>query len=537
MTRRAVLLGAVAAAVGIGIAAQLTAFGVESPRRWIPDLTVGWTLIACGLIGSAKRPASRTGALLTVTGFAWFLGNFATAGPALLAWFGAQTMYLHRGLLVHVLLSFPTGRLVSAPAQAMTALAYGVALAVPIARNPSATVGFAVLLLTVSLHGYRGSRGPARRERAVAVQAVTAVAAMLAAGAVIRLQLSAGEADEAVLLAYQATLCGVAVGLLAGLLRGRSVEVADLVVEVTRQPAGSVRDRLAAALGDPTLELGYRVPGASGYVDSSGRPLALPAESAGRAITRIESEGQVLGVLVHDPAVLSDPQLLDSISAAARLAAVNARLHADVQAQIAEVEASRRRLLEAGDRERRRLQQRLEETAGRRLQEVAARLDRARRPPAPDGDTIASVEQAARQARSALEDVRELSRGLHPPGLEQLGLTAALDELVRHAPVPVDLCAAVGELSPEVAAAAYFLCSEAVANLGKHARATRGRLTVATDGGRLRLEIVDDGVGGADSAGSGLRGLADRVESLGGRLDVHSPRGGGTRLVAELPVR
>lgn len=536
MSRRAVLLVAVGAAVGI--AAQRTAFDIGSPRRWIPDLAVGWTLIVCGLVGSSRRPASRTGGLLAATGFAWFLGNFATAELAPLAWLGAQAMYLHRGLLVHAVLSFPTGRLPSRAAQTTTALGYGTALVVPLARDPLVTLVLAALLVASVLQGHRDLRGPARRARGVAVGAAAAVAAALAGGALIRLSLPSGVADEAALLAYSAVLCGVAAGLLAHLLRSRSGAVANLVVELTQRPAGSLRDQLAQALGDPTLQLGYRASGTGGYVDAHGHPFEVPSESTNRSITWIESEGQVLGVLVHDPAVLSDPQLLSSISSAARLAAAHARLQAEVQGQIREMEASRQRLLEAAGRERRRLRQRLRETAERRLQGVAATLDSARQLPGPDGDVTASIDRAVRQAHCALEDVRELGRGLHPPALERLGLPAALEELVGYAPVPVDLQVTVGELSQEVAAAAYFVCSEGLANLAKHSRASRGQVTVTAVGPRLRLEIVDDGVGGADLVtGFGLRGLADRVKSLGGRLSVQSPKGAGTRLVAELPLQ
>ncbi|HET6548856.1 MAG TPA: ATP-binding protein, partial [Solirubrobacter sp.] len=261
------------------------------------------------------------------------------------------------------------------------------------------------------------------------------------------------------------------------------------------------------------------VPGAGEYIDASGRSLALPEAGSARALTKVDG-----AALVHDPAVLGDPLLSDSVAAAARLAAANARLHAALTAQVDELEASRRRLLAAADDERRRLEQRLRDGVERRLAALADRLER-------DGTAGRARELLARTRA----DLRELARGLHPTS--DTGLAGALAELAGGSAVPVELAVADGRVDAEAEAAAYFVCAEALANATKHAAAGRVVIAVRRDDARLTVEVADDGAGGADAErGTGLRGLADRLEARGGRLLVDSPAGGGTRLVAEIPL-
>lgn len=540
MAWRVLLLSAAGALVGV--AAEWTAFGFDDPWRWIPDLAVGWTFIACGLIGVQRRPRSRTGTLLAATGFAWFIGNFAAIGVESVAWVAAHLLYLHRGLLIHCVLSFPTGRLSSRSQQVVVALGYVAAVVMPIARNELATMVLGVLVIAVVIHGQTAAAGPARRDRAVRIRVAVAVGLSLAAGAAARLVFPSKGTDEAVLLGYQVVLCIVGVGMLIELLRQPWGETAvtDLVVELTEAPTGTLREALAQVLGDPTIEVGYRVPGADGYVDARGQTIHLAEAGAGRAITPIELDGRVLGVLVHDPAVLDDPGLLGSITAATRLAAAHARLQAEVRAQIAEVEASRRRLVHAGDEERMRLQRRLAEGAERRLHIIAATLARVRELAdgvTTSGDTLDRTEQADRQVQRTLEDLHELARGLRPPSLEGSGLADALSDPVEQSPVPIELDVTTADIPPDIATAAYYLCSEALANMAKYAHASAGVIKVAIQGGQLVVEITDDGVGGADVwKGSGIRGLTDRIEALGGRLVVDSPPGAGTRLIAEIPL-
>ena len=253
-------------------------------------------------------------------------------------------------------------------------------------------------------------------------------------------------------------------------------------------------------------------------------------------MTVVEREGRPVAVLVHDPAVLADPGLLEAVASAAQLAASHARLQAEVQARVVELEASRRRILAARDDERRRLEHRLHEGAERRLGQLADTLRRSRRS-ASGERTREQIARAEAQLARTLEELRRLAHGLHPGVLSERGLEGALAVLAKDFPVPVQVTVAGDQVPSPVAVVAYFVCAEALANVAKHAAAARVAVSVTARDGRVRVEIEDDGVGGADPGrGSGLRGLADRVETVGGTLQVVSVPGQGTRLAAEIPL-
>lgn len=509
-----------AAGFGLGLVAEWRGPGFDKTAEWLPDLVTGWTLLAAGLAARTRRPESRVGLLLAGTGVAWFAGTL---------WSTLAT--LHRAPLAQTIFAFPTGRLVSMIDRAAVGLVY---VTWPLGESDAATIAFAALLVAVPLADRRMAVGAERRGRLPAIWASAALSIALVAGAAGRLAFPEGDADDLALLAYEAVLCAAAVGLAAALVSARWLRppVADLVVELGETRTATIRDALAHALGDPSLEIAYRSDG--GWVDAGGQPVVLPPEGAGRAVTAIERDGAAVAVLVHDPDVLADPGVADAVSRAARLAATNAQLQRDIHAQAAELEASRRRLLVAGDAERRRLEHRLRMGAERRLAGLAAELAQART--SSSGDALASLDQAERRLESTIADLEELGRGLHPRLLSELGVEGALAELAQRSPLPVAVNVATGRLSEELEAAVYFICSEALANTAKHAGATTVAIEAITGGGELIVRIADDGHGGADFAkGSGLRGLVDRVETLGGELRIESPPGRGTLIVARLP--
>ena len=535
MARRIGLVGLAGGA--LGLTAEWVKFGWGDPRHWIPDLAVGWTFIGCGLIGWGRRPESRTGPLMAATGFSWFVWNFAQVGVGAVAWVAAQAVYLYRGPLVQLVLAFPSGRPGSRLVRGAVAVGYAAAVTT-IWGSEAATIVLAGLLLGVCAREYGRSVGGARRARLIALQAAAGLSLVLVGTAAVRLLLPQGEVSGPSLLVYEAALCVLAGGLLVGLLVApwQQTAVADLVVELGEARSGTLRGQLSRALGDPSLEIGYWLPDRAAYVDAEGRVLALPDAGSGRSVTVVEREGQPVAALVHDPAVLDDRGLLEAVTAAAQLAAANARLRAEVRARVEEVAASRRRILAARDEERRRLERRLHEGAEARLRELAGTLRR--------GHWSASGEQTKKQiARSqeqlgrTLEELRRLAQGLHPRMLAEQGLAGALAALAKDLPLPVDLNVASTQLPQRVAVVAYFVCAEALTNVAKHAAAAHVTVTVIASDGRVRVEIADDGVGGADPArGSGLRGLADRVETVGGTLRVESAPGHGTRLAAEIPL-
>jgi signal transduction histidine kinase len=521
LLRLALLMGAVA----LAFVAEWVSYEADDLALVVADGVLGLVLVTCGVVAWQRRGESRVGPLMVLSGYTWFAGNL---------W--SQLLYLHRGPLVHLHISYPTGRLRRRLAQVTVVAAYVDAVIEPIASNDGLTLVLAALVAAAALDGYLRSSGTARRAGVPALVAALAFASVLAFGAIQRL--AGWDADRQALWAYDVVIACLAVVLLIDLLRGRWAEavVADLVVDLgKRADTLTLRGELGRALGDRSLVLGYWLSEEGRYVDDAGHAVELPQPGATRAVTPISARGEPLAVLVHDPAVLEDTTLVEAVASAARIAVSNARLQADVRARVLDVAASRRRIVEAGDAQRRRLERELREGAEQRLADVAGLLTQARE---------GASEPAARQLteigdelRGTRAELRDFAQGIHPSALTEGGLLAALPDLAGRAGIPVELEISVGRLAPAVEAAVYFLCSEALANSAKHAEATSMTIGVSQSNDRLLVALADDGVGGADPGkGSGLRGLADRLEALGGQLSVWSPTGGGTRLDATIPV-
>jgi signal transduction histidine kinase len=254
----------------------------------------------------------------------------------------------------------------------------------------------------------------------------------------------------------------------------------------------------------------------------------------------LEHDGQPLAALVYDPSLLEEPELVSSVSAAARLALENARLQAETRAQLAEVKESRKRIVAAADEERKRIERDLHDGAQQRLSALQMQLRTAQLRLAASGAADPAVgallESAVAEARSANEELRELVRGVYPPILTEDGLAAAVESLALRNPIPVELDLVERRFPTQVEATAYFVTCESLNNVLKHANASSAVIRITETRGLLHVEVVDDGDGGAHpTAGSGLTGLSDRVEALGGRLRVESEPRLGTRVVAEIP--
>jgi signal transduction histidine kinase len=251
----------------------------------------------------------------------------------------------------------------------------------------------------------------------------------------------------------------------------------------------------------------------------------------------IERDGAPLAALIHHPSLADEPQLLDAVTAAAGIALENGRLHAELNARLDELRGSRRRVIEAGQEERQRLERNLHDGAQQRLIALSLELGFLEECVAADPEVSRRVDRARREIALSLEELRDVARGIHPAVVTGHGLAVALESLAARAPVPVRLRVDLdGRMSERLEVAAYYVVCEGLANVAKHARATSAMVAVAREGRQLVVEVVDDGVGGADTErGSGLRGLADRVEALEGRLRVWTPLGRGTRVRAEMP--
>lgn len=489
------------------------------------DLTAGAALMTAGIVTWARERHSRTGALLVLAGLTWLAGDVA-----------ATLVHAHRGPLVHVLLTFPSGRTRSKPIMAVIAAAYVDGLVPAVARLPWLTLALMAAVIAAAAWRWAAAHGVERRARLVPSVCAAVVAAPLMLAAIGGL--TGFETYAVATWTYDAAIVLTAGALAVDLLSGRSVRAAatELVVDLAdRQEPRALRDALSRTVGDPTFEIAYRVD--QQWVDETGQPVRLPItqESEERVVTLVEDDGTPVAALVHDPAAMRDSTLAQSIGAAVRLVLANVRLQAEDAARMRDVAASRRRLVEAGDEQRRRLHEQLRGGAEQILAEVSCEL--AAIGASREGETVVDLVRLADDLDAARLDLTRFAQGVHPKALTEHGLSGALGDLAGQAALPVALEVPSRRFPAPHEAAVFFVCSEALANVAKYAGASAVSIEVAAVGPRLVVRVADDGRGGADPArGSGLRGLGDRVEALGGRFSVSSPVGAGTRLEAELPI-
>lgn len=301
----------------------------------------------------------------------------------------------------------------------------------------------------------------------------------------------------------------------------------------TRAPE-EVGSMLAEALGDPLAELFFWIPASDAYADATGE-LSSGLRDA-RAQTEITREDTRTAVLLHDPALLERRDFLNGVLGAAALSIEMARLAVEVRLQLAELEASRARIVEAGYEERRRLERDLHDGAQQRLVSLGVRLRRLQLTLPREAQILSpALDETVAEVGAAIADLRQIAAGVRPARLDD-GLAAALRDLARSSPVPVQVDAPEERVAASVEAAAYFVACEALTNAVKHGSASKVSVSALSENGTLRVIVADDGVGGAVvRRGSGLAGLRDRVAAHGGTLEVVSPKGGGTRVEVAIP--
>lgn len=571
-------IGGVALLAGIGT----IGVGVDSDHaeagalRGVTGVVTGWSFIAAGVVAWQRRPENRFGPLMVVVGFLWFARGLEAANDAPLRTVGLLFEGAALGALIHALAIYPSGRFDSLLGRAATVLAYiaavvlqvvqqlftdpvgfgctncptnpvgwwphaGVDNAIEVFQGPILGLVVAVATVTVMVRRWRRSTALQRRALTPVLVSFGLFAVLFLSALIADVSGWDSSRTTALYVIAEVVMVAIPVVFLFGLLQRRlsRAAVAALVVDLsTGDPSPERLERLlAAAVGDSTLSLLYRRPGGAGYVDGSGRPTELPRGDPLRSWRAIESSDDPIGALVFDAALLEEPDLVDGVAAAAGFALENARLQAELRAQLSEVRASRTRIVEAADTERRRLERNLHDGAQQRLlgMGIALRLLRAQLSD-DQQDAIGLLEEAEVEVRASIEELRELARGLHPTVLTDEGLAAALASLARRAPLPVSLSVSLsGRLPPTAETAAYYVVSEAIVNAAKHARASNVDVTLRERDGRATVLICDDGIGGADASGSGLRGLADRVASIDGEFSVVSPAGRGTEVQAVIP--
>lgn len=326
-----------------------------------------------------------------------------------------------------------------------------------------------------------------------------------------------------------------AVALAVARTRMARADVADLVSRLAEPVPFSVRDALRTTLRDPQLEVFYRLPEREGYVNSLGQPARPPQGDAHLGIPVAGPDGAALALIVVDPRLRFHPKLVDSSVSAAGMALENARLQAELRSRLAEVHASRTRIIQAQMQERRRIERDLHDGAQQHLLALALRLEAARVATA-DPVTAESLVTIKAGLQRALQEIRDLAQGIHPALLSEGGLALALEPVVERLPLRVFVTLPEGRLDATAETAAYFVICEALANVRKHARANSVRVRGVHREALFLVEVSDDGVGGADPAGgTGLRGLVDRVHAIGGQVAIASTPGRGTTVRASLP--
>jgi signal transduction histidine kinase len=559
-----------AAAASTSVALVLTSDHVSEPGvRAALTVWVILPYIFAGVAAWWRRPESRFGPLLVAAGFAFFVSSLSTANGDVAYTIGISFDLLPAVLFLHVFLAFPTGRLESLFERGLVGVGYFVAFGLQLVgmklggfgpdnlleltSEPDTAytllrvqlvilAGCAVAGIGVLAVGRRRAGPPLGRSLTLLVDSfalgLLMIAFLLLSGA---LGLVEGQGTFENIRRTTFFVIGLApFAFLIALLDARlaRTSVADLVVELRTDPAPTeLRDALARALRDPSLELVYWLPEFDTYSDLDGRDTALPSEATGRATTLIDADGTHVAALIHDPLLKDEPELLQAVTAAAAIAIENARLHVELRARLEELTGSRARVIEAGQKERQRLERDLHDGAQQRLIALSLELRSLEERLREDPDARRQLEEAQREITMSLEELRALAYGLHPAVLTGHGLAVALEQVAARASVPVRVTVDVESRLPEpVEVAAYYVVTESLTNVAKHSRATMARVEVDREDDALVVEVVDDGVGGADSErGTGLRGLADRVEALGGRLRVWTPLGGGTRVRAEIP--
>ena len=647
-------------------------------------LFVSWSFIFAGLIGWTRRPKNRTGMLMVAVGFGVFVGSLSEANYSIPYTLGALFGSLFIAIFIHLLLAYPSGELISRKARTLVSAGYVTAFVAPlldsmfperhtckphacpdnlvfVSHNSAAhwaqtalwtAASVALFVAAFALLVGRWRRGtPALRRILRPVYLAGGLSVVLLAIGFIVTPFS-GFGGTLVSVALIVTFTAVPFLFLAGLLGTTMARGAGLGTIFSSVPEraspGEVQEGLRQALRDNTAQVAYWYGEGGHYVDVDGNRFELPPDTPSRVVTRLDYSDDPVAAIVHDAALLEEPELLEGIANAARIALERDKLLVEVRAraqryfallqampdlmfrisndgtylsynapnphdliedevvgktlwdrlprdladrvltagraalagepsvieyaldfhdetrhyegrfaasgdeeflmivreitqrkqQQQELEASRQRIVAAGDDARRKLERNLHDGAQQRLVSISLSLRLAqgqleKNPAAAQEVLEASREELAR----ALEELRELARGIHPAVLTDRGLEAALESLAARAPLPVEIEGPLVSLPAAVEAAAYYVVSEALANVTKYAQASSVKVTVEQVNGCAHVEVADDGVGGADPGrGSGLRGLADRVASLNGKLAIDSPTGAGTRVRAEIPL-
>jgi len=564
LQRRVIQVGALAV-----VALACYAEALYSSRTWssvLVDIVPGSSFVLAGLIAWSLRPGNRVGLLMIGVGVGLLTVDVALQDRVSRVWQPAGVLLvfispLWAVVLIHLLLAFPGGRLVSRLDRVVVRSFYAVvplaALLAIVAGDPvlgkisqpafdievpaAGPIYAACLVIGSALVIRRWFLGGRARRRSMSPvfwpMVPITILFLLATVAVL------GRSITVLATVFPLFLVALPAGILIGLLRAGldMSSVGDLVVKLSGGLAPEqLQPALAHALHDPSLEVAYWLPAQEFFADLEGLRIELPTADSERAVSILGDPGSPVAALVYDSSLVDEGQLVGTAAAAVHLALQNARLQVQLRAQLEEVRQSRARLVEAADIERQRVERDLHDGAQQQLVNLLLSLQVTKTEALrhSDPETASRVETNIADLKQALDELRELARGIHPTILTQAGLVPAIRSLTERCPIPVEVTGELGDVRLEapLEAALYFVVSESITNAIKYSQGKRVCVSLGRRSGFAIVEVSDDGVGGADlSVGSGLRGLTDRVAAVGGRLVVKSGRAGGTTIRAEVP--
>jgi len=475
---------------------------------------IGLLFVAAGAVAWRRRPMSRTGPLLVLCGPLWLIGGYNPTGIDTIWALGFAFAGYYDVAFAFLALTFPSDRLSGVGRVAMWTLGGAFVLrslgrlllqdpprTYPELVPPGSLINpFAVLESRVAFEAVEAVAGATIAVVAVAVAVIAA-----------RRLLSSASPTRSV-------IGPVIIGAIVGMLFAAFGSAETAWTTVTRTPLLSVPEPLTGFAD-------WLVPAARATV-----PIAFLVGTL-----RLKSAGGPLATMASRLEREASPGDLDDALAAY---IENDQLASLLRNQLAELRASRARIVAAGDAERRRVERALHDGAQQHLTGVAMRLDEARRAAEVDpANLLARLAEIAAELRDAMHELRELARGIHPAILTEAGLGPAIGTLARRSPIPVDLRVSLdGRMPLQTEVTAYYVVAEALTNVARSARAGRAEVVVGRRDGGLLIEVRDDGIGGADpSAGSGIEGLRDRVRALNGRFSIDSPTGHGTTMEVWLP--
>jgi signal transduction histidine kinase len=566
--------------IGLAALAPLASGGAIFVQQWsvdrygltvaIPEwiwvqLAIGWVFLLAGLAARRRRPESAIGSWMIAFALIW-LTSLLFVAP-LIAWHEIGMAVALYWVLFVILLTYPSGRPSKRERWVIAVwglFVLGVATVIAafndfyatiddpaccpqhlllVEDNPAlrdtvrlvaVIVGILAIvgLFAVMISRWRRASRPSRRQLTIGTLALPLMAILVFLPVVTETFGPVFLSQRQVLYLQAISLLVLPGVILTSLIKSRltHARVADMMRELdTAATPEAVEERLGATLGSPDVRLLFRSEDGDALVGASGHEVSAPDMEG--TLTEVDEGTFVL----HDPAL--DEEFVQSAGRAARMAITNARLQAELRSQLIAVRESRRRLVDATDEARKRVERDLHDGAQQRLVTLSATLRGAIvSSGGGSADVTELLESAAREADEAIAELRELAHGVHPAILTQAGLGPAVSSLTDRAPIPVVTDITTKRFPEDVEATAYFFIAEGLANAFKHSGASEVHITAIADDDNLEVVVEDDGSGRVDAKGSGLRGLDDRVGAIGGSCEFGVGELGGAKLIARLPL-